>query len=588
MSQSHHQLNSGTPGSKPSGGGGGQRGNDSKGEKTTPLFSLQAAVQVSQVLSQASKYIKPIGHCVWMEVACQLARSSDFCYDTIAQYDGSYETYNIPEIVRKWDQVFRRFWRVVGDGISSAWTIDTGLGVGSHEPYKGKDSLTFALPDGNALVTSFLRNEFADVFDRLWEVADESPFGDMATHTTRVDESVRKGRELLAGKHWTINPEFVRQLARDWSLPPRKVRVVPYKLNMYRAGGGFAWHADTPETDLVGTILVGLLEDEKEGGFEIKHGSRQTRWPATRNDRDIYRYQYYPEGTQQFTRPSSIAFYADCSHKVEVRTGRRATLAFKVYARKSGRQPSATPPRSSPSSSASASASASAAESASASASASSSSPAPTSVVGGGGSGCGATTGPLPATMLVPSIIKHQVADLFTFILKKENGLGIVLSHAYNLHASALKGADAILFQLLQQINGVELHIIPVAIHNEFEGSWDEGGTPESVNVSVYPMTDADLAHAFAQTNSKKVIRSDQFEHLSNIPFFFGRCCHANEGGLKIKSSYVPFAAHTGNESQAESADSVYLYRAVIVTKTPDWVDPESSSASNSQDEDEE
>ena len=49
---------------------------------------------------------------------------------------------------------------------------------------------------------------------------------------------------------------------------PTKVRVEPYKINVYGPGGHFKPHQDTPAKDLVGTVLLGL-GDTSDGNMRL-------------------------------------------------------------------------------------------------------------------------------------------------------------------------------------------------------------------------------------------------------------------------------------------------------------------------------
>ena len=513
-------------------------------------LSLQAAVRVSKVLSHANWYIKPLGSCVWREAAQISSCSAEG--DEIRERGrdaGWFSVADDGDVVLKWDKVFYEAWHTLrSDGNDAPWSeAYTFAAERVDEP----NLLTFTLPNNTTLTTPFLDGAFSPaVFDQLWAEAEPSPFGDMTTHETRVDESVRKGRELLAGKHWTVNANFVKDLTDLWGLHPAEVRVVPYKLNMYQAGGGFAWHADTPEQDLIGTMLVGLCEHDGEKGFQIKHGAREKEWNCVHK-------RTYSSWSQ---RPPSInsrciSFYADCPHKVEVKEGKRATLAFKVYTKNVAAEKKVVTAE---------------------------------KKEGGGGGGGNAAASPssssapsgaiLPASARVPALLKRELRELFGFVLAKTKAVGIILDHAYNLHATELKGIDAKMYEFLQQVPDVDLQIIPVVVRDNFYGSYGECDAPESVSVVVYPLTDADLAHA---VDEAKTGLSDSFPHLDNIPFFFHNVGYKGTKGKKITASHVPYASYTGNESQPESAESVYLYRAVLVTST-------ATDTSSGEEEDEE
>jgi hypothetical protein len=146
---------------------------------------------------------------------------------------------------------------------------------------------------------------------KLWEIAPLSGYGDVRTQTTRVDEKVRYARELTM-EHVNVPESINRKLALYWAehMQPRRVRVEPYKLNVYGPGGHFAPHKDTPEGDLVGSIVLTLYNDSD---------SKLFLGPQKECDQDE-------------ARGSWCCFYPDVVHQVpKITQGYRVTLAFKVF-----------------------------------------------------------------------------------------------------------------------------------------------------------------------------------------------------------------------------------------------------------------
>ena len=64
------------------------------------------------------------------------------------------------------------------------------------------------------------------------------------------------------------------------------------------------------------------------------------------------------------------------------------------------------------------------------------------------------------------------------------------------------------------------------------------------------------------------------------------RTSYRGTSGHKISASHVPHAAYTGNESQPESAESVYMYRAVLMTPPVTFEKPRASSDEEGDEED--
>ena len=315
-----------------------------------PGTVLQDALVMWKAVQEAHRHLSPIGRCPWDEVQAQRygagyhddqdGDEDERVASDDEEEDNDFAYQNVvgdKAIARLWGCNARRAWQKLAKHapwhtgylkrsapgtqitlLPHVWAQGGGGGGGGEG----------ACPKAATIVE--LENFDLEFFETLYDHGEHSPFGDVATQTTRVDPAVRRGRELLAGVHWTVPDEFCDMLARTWDkndMTPSGVKVVPYKMSLYREGDGFAVHSDTPAHYLVGTILVGLFEDAgtkeslesegDEGGFFIRHNDDQfTRWSCKRI------WEYSP--------PPVIMFYADCPHRVEAK-GRRATLSFKVF-----------------------------------------------------------------------------------------------------------------------------------------------------------------------------------------------------------------------------------------------------------------
>lgn len=128
--------------------------------------------------------------------------------------------------------------------------------------------------------------------DRLWEMCTPAGFGDLKAHATRIDTSVRDGRTLpkehvisgiLEDEHIS---EAIRELLCERWGSEEDLELKFKALNMYRDGGKFSTHVDTPHAGLVGTIVVLLpLGDTQVEGGElcVQRGATQEVVPATRS-----------------------------------------------------------------------------------------------------------------------------------------------------------------------------------------------------------------------------------------------------------------------------------------------------------------
>ena len=155
-----------------------------------------------------------------------------------------------------------------------------------------------------------------ELFRRIYDAASPGTFGDLAAMETRVDPLVRSGRELPAGR-FAVTPDLSAWVERTWAehFQPARVRVEPYKINIYGPGDSFSAHRDTPETGLVGTFLVALggWGNPCDGGGLIVHDVGGChRWDGA---------------------TGWAAFHPFLLHEVEpVAAGARITVAFKVFA----------------------------------------------------------------------------------------------------------------------------------------------------------------------------------------------------------------------------------------------------------------
>ncbi|KAJ7746566.1 hypothetical protein B0H16DRAFT_1852581 [Mycena metata] len=164
----------------------------------------------------------------------------------------------------------------------------------------------------------------AAVNERLkawYEVGAVSGYGDVKAQETKVDASVRNAREIPASE-FRVAPDLVAHVEKLWaasSFFPTKVRAEAYKIHLYGPGGKFAAHRDTPETDLVGTFLVGLGDTCNIAAFQIK-AAKGEGWAWHRA-----------------TLGNWVAFYPDVDHQVlEIASGYRAVVAFKMFRRRMG------------------------------------------------------------------------------------------------------------------------------------------------------------------------------------------------------------------------------------------------------------
>ncbi|KAI0764352.1 hypothetical protein BD413DRAFT_615801 [Trametes elegans] len=121
-----------------------------------------------------------------------------------------------------------------------------------------------------------------------YDKADVSGFGDAQEQVTRYDEKIRNAREIPASQ-FSVPPTLIEQIRECWDsrFPANAgVHIEPYKIHLYGPGGHFKMHRDTPQTDLVGTFLVGLGDtvSDRYWGSSNKEGLRILNQPVSSHE----------------------------------------------------------------------------------------------------------------------------------------------------------------------------------------------------------------------------------------------------------------------------------------------------------------
>lgn len=160
------------------------------------------------------------------------------------------------------------------------------------------------------------------LLDALLTLGTTSPYGQVSTLRTIVDETIHKAKQIDAS-NFSVSETFISKVEEFWGdhFHPAKVRAEPYKIKLYSPDGMFRTHKDTPETGLVGTFLVGLTSPYLEEDHLKLDGSRT--WSSING--------------------SYCAFYTDVVHQVLPLPNSRSsdlnqayptrgTIAFKIFA----------------------------------------------------------------------------------------------------------------------------------------------------------------------------------------------------------------------------------------------------------------
>jgi len=312
------------------------------------------------------------------------------------------------------------------------------------------------------------------MLEELYLSAADSPYGDNKKLETVVDKDVRYAKEI---KNIQVDPKLILKIEQEWSnhLYPVKVKVIPYKVNLYNSDGHFDEHLDTPEKDLVGTALVSLWDENNKNNSYLKL-------------KDIQRERYENWSPDE---SSCIMFYSDCPHEVKSRYAWenkkdiRATLAFKVYSINE-------------------------------------------------------------ESNIDDFKINKVIKELENFDLKNK---GFILEHGYSLETKALKGGDSILVSALEKM-GYSLTLLPIMYNFTLESFHQDD---DYYDCKVFPLRDIDIDYLLD-------LKPEKLTNYKDVEFYILDGKH-----YLWKDERQDFCEYTGNESQAENQNSIYISRALII-----------------------
>jgi hypothetical protein len=327
----------------------------------------------------------------------------------------------------------------------------------------------------------------AEEFLTLYESSETAMagFGDVKELKTSYDPSIRIGKEITSDK-FEVDPLMLKRFQESWeesNMIPKKTKLKPHKINFYGPNSFFSWHKDTPDTEMLGTVIVGLYDSSNDDAkLEV----------ATSKDK-----------ISSWNRSSLgnwCMFYTDLPHQVtRVTSGLRVTLSFKVF---------------------------------------------------------------VDDVDVFDDIDAHkrrkikvkekENVELFLKLAKNsgKDAIGIILSHDYSISSNFLKGKDEIFKRLLGPF--VKIHLMPIQVVEDGHHDYDELGEYTS---NVYPMSEEHLEFLMEKKTEEPIL---PFE-TSNIPFF------ELESGSLWDSREQRACAHTGNESQPGSKNSIYINVALII-----------------------
>ena len=157
-----------------------------------------------------------------------------------------------------------------------------------------------------------------ELFDELYEHKSSAAlYGNKKTGESEHDAKIRLGRDIES-RDLTIPETAICDLQEKWArskvLSPKEITIVPHKLNLYRRGDYFKRHVDTPEDNLLATMVVSVFCDESDDDTTALLVQNQ-RWKI------CHSWNSFPW----------CAFFTDVSHEVPKSAKNRATLTFKVF-----------------------------------------------------------------------------------------------------------------------------------------------------------------------------------------------------------------------------------------------------------------
>ena len=139
-------------------------------------------------------------------------------------------------------------------------------------------------------------------------------------------------------------------------------------------------------------------------------------------------------------------------------------------------------------------------------------------------------------------------------VIKQRNEYGFLLGHGYSLQTKTFKGKDHILVSALDKL-GRQYKVIPI-VHTwnvfSYHLSGDEEEEDEATS-NLYPFTESHIDHILGWGPKPDPIGS-------NLEFF-----SINGTEYVWKDEHQEYAEYTGNESQPEEQNSIYLSRALII-----------------------
>jgi hypothetical protein len=147
---------------------------------------------------------------------------------------------------------------------------------------------------------------------------------------------------------------------------------------------------------------------------------------------------------------------------------------------------------------------------------------------------------PLPPTLTSPNITSNSL-------------VGLILSHDYSLNTTSLKGIDNLWYYVAQKI-AKNVVLVPVIVSTSMLW-YRESNEPPQGSMQVFSLSDSHIRYLNGEESEQPEQPSDKIDFYK-----------MSYDGYKWMCNYEDYIEYTGNESQPMSEDSLYIYKALLLT----------------------
>ena len=145
--------------------------------------------------------------------------------------------------------------------------------------------------------------------------------------------------------------------------------------------------------------------------------------------------------------------------------------------------------------------------------------------------------------------------------LLEDKKKGFILEHGYSLQTDSLKGSDSILASVLEQM-GYKFILIPILYHFTLS-SFHQGNNDDEFTSFIYPLREEEIDYLIS--SSKDNDKDNGIQEVPDFPHQDIEFYILNNNHYTWKNEHQSYCEYTGNESQPEEQNSIYLSRALII-----------------------